>query len=252
MVEESSQIESSNEVNKVFHTQGFIRWGFGTNIMITVVASMSIMFVFMSVGVHAVVSTIAFLGTIFGVIKLLSGATKYTLTNKGILQEITPNYKKPKPIVRNFNWDEIKSYVRGSDVNRSQQPYNYLHIDVKKDPGTLRLSDDKSDKQALQNFADAFEAFIQKSSSNSDIKPTESIAQTTLTPPQSLKGIVKKKTFYEKPIAKIITILFIVLCGFLIDFGIRHGMQEFNWYRLLAVVVPGTIYMVYRVFYNKR
>ena len=60
---------------------------------------------------------------------------------------------------------------------------------------------------------------------------------------------VRKKAFYETLFAKLFTLFMLFLCGGLMYYGAQYGMRQSNWFKLAAVLVPGTIYMAYRVFF---
>jgi len=252
MVEESTQVKANDTF--VYRTKGFIKWGLWTNIGITVFVSMSVLFLTMSIGIPAIVATILFVLVMYATIRMLSGNTVFTLSREGIEQDITPNWKRRKKVKRHFYWSDVHSYVRGIDMNRSHQEYGYLHIDVTGDPGMLRISDDKGSKEDFAKLADTFEVWVEELnvSAYSSKKEEKTDSKTQETKDDFVGHIEHKRTFYQRPIAKWLTIGFIVLSAFLLNFAITNGMRDFNWYRLLVVVIPGTLYMIYRVFYAKK
>ena len=241
MVEKSAEIENTELY--VFRTKGFIRWSFWTNIGLTVVISMTFMFITLGIGIPAIASTILFVGVMFGVLYMLSGKTVFTLNEDGIRQEITPNWGWHKKVIRIFPWDRINSFERGTDMNRSKQEYTFLYIQVHKPKYQLRLSDDKSSKEDFKRFADAFEEKVQS------VNEQKSVSAETK---RESDGIKRKASFYHRPIAKVLTLIFVVMSILLLSFAVVNGMRSFNWFRLLVVVIPGTVYMVYRVYYNKK
>ncbi|MBI1305150.1 MAG: hypothetical protein GC181_00895 [Bacteroidetes bacterium] len=269
MVEESSEINSASN-HGVFVTKGFVRGGIAANIMLVVGISMSVMFMLFWLSLNVIVVTVLFIGIVYGLIYLLTGKTVYILEDGGIRRQITPNWKKLKPGEQFYPWSEVMSYVRGDDMNRGKQRYNYLNIFVKSAPGKLTLSDDKSDKIAFAEWADAFEKIAanpdvvvhdvinQKETHTGISQPEEQPHEASALPTKpenqvaTKRGAIKKeKTFYEKPIAKILTIVFIVFCGFFINWALTNGMSSTNIFRLTVIVIPGTLYMIYRVFYRK-
>jgi hypothetical protein len=249
MVEEGSILNTSE--THQYQTKGFIRWGIWSNIGITVFLSMSILFFTMGIGMPIFISTIVFVGVMFGIIYLLSGKINFSLGSDGIRQEVTPNWKKIKKVDRFFTWDDIRAYERGKDWNRSKQEFRYLYIDVNKDPGQLRISDDKGDKEKFAILADAFEQLVTEV--NHIESPNRVSQPKTKDYSESTKQVIKhKRDFYQRPIAKYLTIFFIIITLFFISFGFGKGMRGVNWFRLLIIIIPGTIYMVYRVFYKKK
>ncbi len=252
MVEESTQVKAGDTL--VYHTKGFIKWGLWTNIGITVFVSMNVLFLTMAIGIPVFIDTILFVLVMYATIRMLSGNTVFTLSRDGIQQEITPNWKSRKIVKKTFYWSDIHSYVRGIDMNRSHQEYGYLHIDVTGEPGMLRISDDKGNKEDFAKLADTFEEWVKELnvSDNSSKKEEKTESSIRENMDDFVGHIEHKPTFYQRPIAKLLTIGFIVLSAFLLNFAITQGMREFNWFRLLIVVIPGTLYMVYRVFYAKK
>ncbi|MCB0734003.1 MAG: hypothetical protein H6608_05675 [Flavobacteriales bacterium] len=267
MVEESTEI-TTTPTEVVYHTKGFVKGELVSNILITMLISMSLMMGLIMMGVHIYIVTAALIGSMFGILHVLSGRTRYTINEHGLERYVQPNFKRFKETTTLYTWNDIKSYKRGDDLNRSRQVFHYLNISVRKAPGRLRISDDKGDKSLFKTFADVFESYVdhpdkQDVTGVAPIPPSQKSLEDAAEDAMIQKGrqpeptssgntrIKKEQTFYQTTFAKVMTIGLIFLCGFLINWGFQNGMREFNWFRLGVIVIPGTIYMIIRVFYRK-
>ena len=60
--------------------------------------------------------------------------------------------------------------------------------------------------------------------------------------------IKEKKSFYKTTLAKIIAIVFVLITIGIALVGISVGMRTTNWIKFGIIILPGTFYMVSRVF----
>ena len=85
-----------------------------------------------------------------------------------------------------------------------------------------------------------------KSTADQNIEETKPVVQEQF----SLK---ERKGFYETLFAKIITVFFILLSiGLIYLFIIGTLGKATHIFRLFIIIIPGTIYMAYRVFGKKK
>ena len=243
-------------VEKIFVTRGFIM-NFWSGIFIALNVSLALMFLFLLIGLGPILTTIAFIGSLILIILGLSGKTIYKVDTTGISQTIIPSkissiYKKP--IEREFSWSEIKTASAGWDLTRVGTRFEYLHLSVSKNPGSLRISDDKG----TQSFLDFRSEVMRKINAfNKHVVLQDSLLQNnpTIKSFDSITRLMKpisiRRSFYDKPIAKVVTVLFILLTlGILIYFTF-FGVRGSNLFRLEYILIPGTGYLYWRVFKNK-
>lgn len=243
MVEENTKIDLSESPINSFRTKSFLNGGIWRNIFLTVFVSLGFMTLLMSVGVPPLPTTVLFLVVIYISIKALSGKATYHLYSWGFRQEITPSWKYKKPLSRTFTWDDISSYQSGIDMNRSHQEYNYLKLNLKKAPRHIQLSDSNAVMGSFLAFRQDFE----------NLMDNVSLATPSDQDEQKKRNPIKRKAdFYSTIWAKILTAFFVFVSVAILIFALNYGpMRSTSWFKLLVVVIPGTIYMVWRVFYMK-
>lgn len=245
------------EDEKIFETRGFIM-SFWSGIFTALSLSFVLMYFFLMLGLGPILTTLAFIGSLYFMIKGLSGKTIYKVNSVGISQSITPSIMSgffKKPIEREFTWSEIETAKEGWDLTRGGVRFEYLHLSVSKTPGSLRISDEKKSQsflefrtEVLRRINDFNKPIIkhdQYLQENQFIKSFDSKGET-------LKPIKIKRSFYEKPISKLITIFFVFLTIAILVFSVSFGARATNWFRLLFILIPGTGYMYWRVFKKKK
>jgi len=228
-----------------FHSKGF-RYPFWPSILVIMQMGMLAMFASFSIGVPVFISVLFLLGAITLGIGFIGAYTSYYVNNEGILQEVKPFKWMPiklKPLTRSFDWGDIKSYKTGSDLSRSMQRYNYLYISVRKMPYQLRLSDDQSDKVALQEFTAAFEMALSKF-----ITVNQPFAMSAADQHQPVR-ILHKPDFYHTRFAHLLFWFFILIVAAIawVMFTTGNVQERYLW-RFSAVIVPGMGYMAYRLY----
>lgn len=193
-------------------------------------------------GAPVLLAMLLLMGGIAAVFGYISGTTITRLYPNGIQQEIRlfiPYKLRGKVKERFIGWNDIRSYRIDTDTSRSMQEYNYLKLYLRKRPGRIVLTDRK-DKGGFQAFITAFEKLVRG----------EEVSVVGKQVSASGKMIKKRKSFYSTVWAKLIMLVFVSLSIALIYFGVKNGMNERNWFRLLAIVVPGTVYICYRVLFT--
>lgn len=240
-------VESSENKNVIaaFHSKGF-RYPFWASILVIMQIGMLAMFASFAIGLPVFLSVATLLAAFTLGIGFLGGYTSYFLTKDGIVQEIKPFKWMPlklKPLSRSFGWSDIKSYKMGSDLSRSFQRYNYLYISVGKMPYQLRLSDDQSDKVALQIFSAAFE--------NALVKQTESNLPFAMAAAHEQRPVrlLRKPDFYHTRFAHVLFCFFMIVVVVLAwaMFTTGNMKPQYLW-RFAVIIVPGMGYMAYRLY----
>ncbi len=171
---------------------------------------------------------VAMLALLVGIVFVLSrnaGEMVVHLTETGIDHTVTPmlaRYLPMKPRHRSLAFSDMRDYRRDYDRSRFRGDVSFLSIGLFKRPSRL-LIQDMGGEIDLAPFADAFEVMAAR------------------------HGVRKRPGFYQTVFARALTALFaalaVVLCGFAL-FGM---LSPTSLFRLLAVILPGTIYMIWRV-----
>lgn len=234
-----------------FSTNGFVENPFAV-IGLSMMAGMGLMFLTISAGLPTVFSFIGLFGGILGVFGFCIATIRYTLFENGIQQDIKrkiPYWLWKKESVRFFEWTDIQSFKRDSDLTRGGKEYQYLKLYLRKAPHQIWITN-QIDAHGFEDFSTAFlnlkqEAAEQKQKTSLlSAKPEASSA--------ALQEVKEKKSFYDTYWAFLITLFFVIVSGLLLVFGFLLGMGANNWWKLFFVILPGTSYMVYRVFIKKR
>jgi hypothetical protein len=241
-------MESLNTTSSTasFHSKGF-RYPFWPSILLIMQFGMLAMFASFAIGVPAIISVFILLGAFVVGIGLIGGYTSYFLNSDGIVQEVSSfNWMpiKMKPVTRSFKWSDIKSYKIGSDLSRSLQRYNYLYISVRKMPYQLRLSDDQSDKIALQNFTALFEQSIEKEAAANEIFSTAFGNQPA--------HLLRKPDFYHTKFAHLLFWLFMFVIAWIAWAIYTTGNLKGSYvWRFSVIIIPGMSYFAYRLYFQR-
>ncbi len=233
----------------------------GIAIIIIVQVSMGLMFIPILLGLHFFISMAFFFGAIFFGIALLAGEAIYTLNDDGIFVQIRPSipwklwkYEKKKF----YNWDSILSYSIGEDMTRGFEKFHYIKVEIKGLNNDLKISDNAKYFAGFEEFKQAFIEMVNtRNEQITEVKFSKETDQSSKQDANLYSGkklIKRKKSFYESALAKVITLLFLLLivgiCGFLIFnpqfFRLTH------LFRISIVLIPGIGYMFYKSFLEKR
>jgi len=225
--------------------------------MVATMVGMTAMMVGIMIGLPIVANMAILMGSIYAIIRWRSGKATYSLDSKGFTQVIKPFWGST-PTIRRIEFNDIKSYVTGRDRKRDLEEFHFLKIKLKRSHASIVISDQKGDKEAFANFRDHFEKMVElnnddpRPSSTSTSMGKRSYAKSATKPrSQQNQKVIKRKNFYERPFAKVLTLFFIVTCLFFLVLWYNGMMNIRNLFRLLVIIIPGTIYMVSRVFFPR-
>jgi hypothetical protein len=259
-------MEPQASPNVQFTTNGFVGNPY-LIIFLGFFSGMTLMFFGIMLGGPVFISMLLLLGGIGLAFGYGIGKVTYTLTNKGITQKIRRFISlglKQKEKIRNIPWKNITSYKNDTDKKRYSGEYEYLKLYLNISPGEVWMTNEHDDP----GFRKFKEAFLQKvktihsPSVETIIHPLPSANIVTSEPEgKEDKGIGKpsigtplqikeRKSFYKTFFAKLITVLFVFITIILIWVLSFKGMHVTNWFKLLYIILPGTVYMVYRVYFS--
>lgn len=218
-------------------------------------AGMAVMFALIALGVGVFLTLLALLGTMYLVISLLIYRAVYTLDESGIREEVVPywapfRWKKPGQL--HFSWEQVKAYKILEDAHRynpdpRQDTQKVIFTLYLKDPSYKIVFNNGKTAQSRESFARFLEEFLAK------VKDIN-LEKASTTPGADIPepAIVRKKSFYEKPVAKLITLVFIVATIWITYMLVQGYGSGASWFRLFLLLIPGTAYMSYRVFFRPR
>lgn len=221
-------------------------------ILNAVFTGMGFMFITIFLGAPTIISMIALFSGILLIYGYRIGKVKYSLYPFGIHQTIKkfiPDMLGKEAEERLITWNFINSYKIDKDLSKSLTTYHFIKLYLNVSPKEIWITD-QVDKEGFEKFRFEFEKLIQEHEiirAENDFNP-RSISNVEDIRPQYVK---RKRGFYSTIFAKIVTLFFVVVSILLFLFAIKSGMRLTNWFRLGVVIIPGIIYMVYRVFFDK-
>lgn len=216
--------------------------------MIVTFLSLMVMSILINLGVPILIVVAVFLINIYVLIMWRSGSVRYDLYSWGFTQHLSPTFNKNRRIKRVFTWDDVKSYQVGIDMNRQKQEYNYLKLSLRKAPNHIQIQDTESTMDMFMRFREAFVEQIEHfNASPETATPAPSPAEPVHRP------IKKRKDFYKTFVAKAFTLVMVVFSLVLVGYVVMNfgDVRRTNMFRIFAIILPGTLYMVYRVFWMR-
>ncbi|MCB1486485.1 MAG: hypothetical protein KDJ88_03390 [Bauldia sp.] len=213
-------------------TRGFIGRPWPT-ILLATFAGMLTMSVAILAGLPMIVSTAALFVGIFLVFGFRTGDMGYRLTPEGLARSFRPlaaRLVKLPGRKQSFRFEDMRFYRRDRDWSRYRaQEVESLVIGVRKPPYRIVIHD-MIDKAAFGEFADLFESFAARAP-----RPVE-----------------RRPGFYQTIWAKLVTLVFAVFAVALVAAFFAGILSPTGIFRLLIVIIPGVIYMAWRVTRGRR
>lgn len=218
-----------------------------------------VMFVGVLVGLPVLVNVILLVGVIAAVLYVCSAEILYSLEDSGLTRSIQPKVLKSTRLTRqeHVKWERIVWYTLDHDRNRSWQAYPYLLIKGKKPAFQWKIAGKNMQDTAFDQFARSFIQSIPASSlphlgaepqSPQGHPDNPSRVDTSSTTPT----VRSRASFYRTKWAKGLAILFVIVDVLLIGGALTGGitLSATSMYRLIAVLLPGTAYVLYRTLRN--
>jgi hypothetical protein len=257
-----------------FQSNGFITGSTLKWVIIISQVSLFMMIPLFALGVPILIITGFLLAAMVLGFKMVTVKVVYIVDESGITKDIQPELLKDfwkKKTFQYFPWEEIKNFKAGKDAGRDYEEFYFLTINTTKGK-KLELNTKKSDENSFHEFERVFRHYVEAAEAgtlpdykqpvsiklakdsleNQGDTPTSKESQAEINIPSIKHNIIEKPNFYQTTFAKGLTILFIIFCvaaaGFMLATGLGHFTSIF---RLAFILVPGTAYMIYRVYVKK-
>lgn len=225
---------------------------------------MALMFIGISLGLPSLFSMILLIGGILLIFGREVGKINYALYPNGIHQEIKnfiPFYLRGKIKKRFIQWSQIESFKIDFEFSRSLREYEFLKLYLNIYPKEIMVTDQLNPngfREFKQAFLQKMEEFTLNNSVNNE--SDQSFGRSKLlnkNPTSSYQTnhhivIKQRKGFYDTLFAQILTIFFIFLTLVLMTAGVFLKMHFTSWFKIAFVMIPGTAYMCYRVFFYQK
>lgn len=173
----------------------------------------------------------------------LTRRTEFGVGPEGVSEaQLDPQGKPVNGVVRRWRWDQVESWSEGADLIRNVGERRQVEIRLR-DGYRIRFREpnEKPGDPEFSEFARALRECAEG-------EPRQSPGRVPSRPPPPRP--VRRPSFYERPVAKVITVLFLLICVALLLVAILEPslMTGGAWFRLLVVILPGTAYMFARTF----
>lgn len=174
---------------------------------------------------------------------------EYGVSSEGVRETLLDAQGKPKGGgEKRYRWDQIESWIVDADQVRGVGERRFVELRMR-DGYRMRFRE-ANDRPSDPEFS-AFATELERNVGGA-LPPVTPLPSPAPSGPPRLPPPVPKRrrSFYERPIAKILTIIFIALTVGLLLVAV-FAPQYFSaasWFRMLVVVIPGCLYMVSRSF----
>ncbi|MEP0322661.1 hypothetical protein [Bauldia litoralis] len=174
------------------------------------------------------VSMAALFAGILLVLGIRAGDMRYRLTGEGLGRSFRPllwRYLGLRSREQFFRFSDMRFFRRDRDWSRYRaEEVESVTIGVRRPPFRVVIHD-MIDKPSFGAFADVFERLAG----------------------QGETFVERRPGFYESVWAILLTALFVAVAVVLIGFFVAGALSPTGVFRLLIVIIPGVIYMVWRV-----
>ena len=205
------------------------------------------MFLSIFTGMPMLVSMIALIGGIFLILSFFLHNATYTVSVDGLKVTYIPKFRWAlvKTSERSFRWTDIKAYKLEDNIRKNTLDVKKVFtIYPKNHPSIVINNSTDTEKAEIANFYEAFVKFGKaEPAAVSQAQPVERSDKFK---------IIRKKSFFEKPIAKVVAIFFVAVTILIIAAVALFGaFSPANLFRIFVVLIPGTIFLLYKSFQRK-
>lgn len=231
-----------------YRRKGLISGGVLLELLISTQLGFVVMLASMLLGLPVWVNVLLLVGTITAVLHVCSAEIHYRVDADGLTRFIEPRVLKSKQLRRltHIDWSRIESYTVDHDRNRSWQAYPYLLIKGKEPSFQWKIAGTSMEDATFDRFVHSFVQSIPSGGALDQEPPSERSFQPSKQPIQQRRG------FYRTKWAKLLALLLAAL-DVIIVFGVWTGslsLSQTGMYRLVAVLLPGTVYVLYRTLHR--
>ncbi len=237
-------VKSSSEI-PVQYSCKILPLGNWFSIGVSVIISLGILFIGISAHIPVWLLVLGIVGLMFYIVTIISCVATFTLTASTLQRNLeNPGFLLRKNAFLLHHWNDVKGYKNGTDRGRYRGEYEYLEIKFKNGEVWVLNDMDGAKKAEFKLFLSYFIAQVENY--NQSIQPAKEDTKM----PASATPIKRKKTIYETLWGKLFTLLLGLFILAVIGFGLPY-MGSTSFFKLTVVIIPGFMYMAYRVFIKK-
>lgn len=212
--------------------------------------AMSVMFVSIFIGLHAIISTVLMVGLLMLILMFLSSEATFTIKENSLERLVlSTNFLFKNKPAKTYTWNDVRTYKNGTDKGRYRGEFQYLEIKFR-NGDEWKIADMYGErKEGFDNFLRHF--LVQVNKHNEQTHRTETAPTAAKVNEEKPMEIKREKTFYESVFGKIFTIALGIFIVLLIIYG-KGFMNGSATFKLNFVLIPGFAYMFYRTFISSK
>ena len=226
--------------------------------MVGIMTAIAMPVLFITVFIHPIVAAISMVAVMYVAILMMTGAAIFSLNSTGIQRTISTTlklWKSKEPKTESQRWDHLKWYKEGTDRGKFSGEYRFLTLHFKNGTEWMITDNNGERFEEFKTFLLSFELLVAEH--NRHISPAvaanSNIGTVNSQGIRDEKIIEQRKTIYETIWGKIFTIILELVIVFFIYLKITTPyVNNIATFRLTVILIPGFIYMWYRVFMQKK
>jgi len=222
--------------------------------------ALAVLLTLILVGVPAVVSVGAFLLSLYLAIRASLYRAEFVMDDDGISESLTPlsvRWTWRRPVTRRFRWDQVVDWSLDDELTRGYQMRKRLVIRFRDPAHSVRL-DEVGDGDQRAAYAAFVNGFLVRAAG----EPLPALSQLPARVPVEVvrerapwperPGALPRRRAFFSTVAGRLTGL--VLLGGVVAVSVlllSLGGSFSSWYRLVFVLVPGALYLAWRLFLRR-
>lgn len=229
-------------------------------IWLPVQIALAVLFGLILAGVPVVLTIGAFLLSLYLSIRAGLYRAEFTLDDDGITESLTPfntTWTWRKPGTRHFRWEQVVDWSLDDELTRGYQMRKRLIVRFRDPSHSIRLDEVGGDDQraAYATFANAFlvRAGGERLPPPADIPtriPLEVVRERVEWPARP-GALPRRQAFLSSMRGRLTGIVLIGVIVATMAALLLLGGSISSWYRLVFVLIPGVVYLIWRLFLRR-
>jgi len=217
--------------------------------------SMSLMFIGTFTGLPVWLNVILLVGSMYFLLDYLSSYALFSISETNLTRNVLSDksiFHKSKQ--KSYAWNNVLGFKNGTEKGKYRGEYQFLEIKFKNGDvwnATDMYGERRQDYTIFLNtFLEMVHIHNEKTKLQIPSQPSTMPINAGIPTEKSNHVITREKTFYETIYAKLFTIVLGIFIVSLL-FNYSAYLNGSSIFKLIAVIIPGFIYLVYRSFIKK-
>lgn len=222
--------------------------------------ALAVLFGLILAGVPVVVTIGAFLLALYLSVRAALYRAEFVLDEAGITEALTPfnrTWTWRKPVTRSFRWEQVVDWSLDDELTRGYQMRKRLIIRFRDPRHSIRLDEVGGEEQRAA-YSTFVNAFLVRAGGERLPPPAElparippEVVRERVAWPEGPGALPRRQAFLSRPAGKLTGMALIVLVIAAAAALFLVGGSFSSWYRLVFVLVPGAVYLVWRIFLRR-